>query len=63
MGQDVGGIAVHLAARVGSAAQPNEVLVTSTVKDLVAGSGIEFEDRGTPVLKDIPEPWRCFVVH
>jgi class 3 adenylate cyclase len=63
MGQDVGGIAVHLAARVGSAAQPDEVLVTSTVKDLVAGSGIEFEDRGTPVLKDIPEPWRCFVVH
>ena len=60
MGADVGGIAVHIAARIGAAAAPDEVLVSSTVKDLVAGSGVTFEDRGTPVLKDIGHPWQCF---
>lgn len=62
MGEDVGGIAVHLAARVMGEAAPGEVLVSSTVKDLVAGSGIEFEDRGTPDLKGVPGEWRLFAV-
>jgi pimeloyl-ACP methyl ester carboxylesterase len=57
---DVGGIAVHIAARVGALAAPGEVLVTSTVKDLVAGSGIPFQDRGTQSLKGIPDEWRLF---
>lgn len=60
MGFDVGGIAVHIAARVGAAAEPDEILVSSTVKDLVAGSGLKFEDRGTPVLKDIEQHLQCF---
>jgi class 3 adenylate cyclase/dienelactone hydrolase len=60
MDEDVGGIAVHIAARVGSLAAGGEVLVTSTVKDLVAGSGIQFEDRGTKQLKGIPDEWRLF---
>ena len=58
MGDDVGGIAVHIAARVGALASPGEVLVSSTVKDLVAGSGIQFADRGTHQLKGIPDEWR-----
>ena len=58
----VTGIAVHTGARVASQAQPGEVLVSSTVKDLVAGSGIEFEDRGTAELKGIPGNWRLFAV-
>jgi class 3 adenylate cyclase len=53
-GEDVGGIAVHIAARVESHAEPGEVLVSRTVTDLVAGSGIEFVDRGTHVLKGVP---------
>jgi class 3 adenylate cyclase len=56
------GIAVHTGARVASYAQPGEVLVSSTVKDLVAGSGIQFEDRGPHVLKGIPGEWRLFAV-
>lgn len=60
MGDDVGGIAVHIAARVGSSATPGEVLASSTVKDLVAGSGIRFEDRGAKRLKGIPDEWRLF---
>jgi class 3 adenylate cyclase len=60
MEEDVGGIAVHIAARVGALAAPGEVLVTSTVKDLVAGSGIEFADRGAKELKGIPDEWRLF---
>jgi class 3 adenylate cyclase len=60
MGDDVGGIAVHIAARVGALASAGEVLVSSTVKDLVAGSGITFEDRGTKELKGIPDEWRLF---
>lgn len=60
MGEDVGGIAVHIAARVGALAAPGEVLVSSTVKDLVAGSGIRFEDRGAKQLKGISDEWRLF---
>ena len=60
IGDDVGGIAVHIASRVGALAGPREVLVSSTVKDLVAGSGIAFEDRGTHSLKGIPDEWRLF---
>jgi len=61
-GDDISGIAVHIAARVGALAGPGEVLVTSTVKDLVAGAGINFEDRGLHVLKGIPEEWRLLAV-
>lgn len=62
MGDNVGGIAVHIGARVSALAGPNEVLVSGTVKDLVAGSGIEFEDRGMHVLKGVPGEWRLFTV-
>lgn len=60
IGEDVGGIAVHIAARVGALAGAGEVLVSSTVKDLVAGSGIRFEDRGARQLKGIEDDWRLF---
>jgi len=56
------GIAVHTGARIASLAGPGEVLVSSTVRDLVAGSGIEFADRGEHELKGIPQPWRVFEV-
>jgi class 3 adenylate cyclase len=59
---DIGGIAVHIGARVSSLAGPREVLVSSTVKDLVAGSGIEFEDRGLHDLKGVPDRWQLFAV-
>ncbi len=59
---DVAGIAVHIAARVGAMAQAGEVLVSGTVKDLVAGSGIAFEERGEHELKGIPDTWRLFAV-
>ncbi|HEU4760332.1 MAG TPA: adenylate/guanylate cyclase domain-containing protein [Dehalococcoidia bacterium] len=62
MGDDVGGIAVHIGARVAAVAGPGEVLVSSTVKDLVAGSGIQFQDRGLHALKGMPEEWRLFLV-
>ena len=58
----VGGIAVHIGARVAKEAGPGEVLVSSTVKDLVAGSGIEFRDRGTAELKGVPGEWRLYAV-
>ena len=58
----VGGIAVHIGARVAGAAQPNEVLVSSTVKDLVAGSGLEFDERGTAALKGVPGDWRLYAL-
>jgi class 3 adenylate cyclase len=58
----VGGIAVHIGARVASEAAPGEVLVSSTVKDLVAGVGIEFSDRGAFELKGVPGEWRLFAV-
>jgi class 3 adenylate cyclase/pimeloyl-ACP methyl ester carboxylesterase len=62
LGDDVGGIAVHIGARVISLAGPGEVLVSSTVKDLVAGAGIDFEDRGVQALKGVPGEWRLFSV-
>jgi class 3 adenylate cyclase/pimeloyl-ACP methyl ester carboxylesterase len=58
----VGGIAVHIGARVGALAAPSEVLVSQTVKDLVAGSGLEFEDKGVHELKGIPDRWRLYRV-
>lgn len=60
--KDIGGIAVHIAARVSAAATGGEVLVSSTAKDLVAGSGINFVDRGAQTLKGIPDEWRLFAV-
>jgi class 3 adenylate cyclase len=60
IGDDVGGIAVHIGARVAALASASEVLVSSTVKDLVAGSGLHFNDRGTQSLKGIPGEWRIF---
>jgi pimeloyl-ACP methyl ester carboxylesterase len=62
VGEDVGGIAVHIGARVSALASPGEVLVSSTVKDLVAGSGIEFADRGMQALKGVPDEWRLYAV-
>lgn len=56
----VGGIAVHIGARVASEAGAGEVVVSSTVKDLVAGSGIRFEDRGLRTLKGVPGDWHLF---
>jgi class 3 adenylate cyclase len=61
-GDDIGGLAVHIAQRVCGLAQPSEILVSSTVRDLVAGSGIEFEARGEHPLKGVPDPWRLFAV-
>ena len=58
----VGGIAVHIGARVAAEAQPGEVLVSSTVKDLVAGSGIAFRERGVAELKGVPGEWKLFAV-
>jgi class 3 adenylate cyclase len=62
MGDDVGGMAVHIGARVGAKAAPGEVLVSGTVKDLVVGSGFEFADRGAHELKGVPGEWRLFAV-
>jgi class 3 adenylate cyclase len=62
MGGKVGGIAVHIGARVAKEAGPGEVLVSSTVKDLVAGSGIAFRERGTAKLKGVPGEWHLFGV-
>ena len=61
-GDDIGGIAVHIGQRVSALAGPTEVLVSSTVKDLVAGSGIRFADRGSHALKGVPDEWRVFAV-
>lgn len=62
-GEDVGGIAVHLAARVMAEAGPGEILVSSTVRDLVAGSGITFVDRGMYSLKGLEGDWQLYAVH
>jgi pimeloyl-ACP methyl ester carboxylesterase len=62
IGDKVAGVAVHTGARVAASARPGEVLVSSTVKDLVAGSGIEFEDRGVHELKGVPGQWRLYAV-
>jgi class 3 adenylate cyclase len=61
-GSGIAGIAVHMGARVAASAGSGEVLVSSTVKDLVAGSGIEFEDRGVHELKGVPGEWRLYAV-
>jgi class 3 adenylate cyclase len=61
-GDDIGGVAVHIGARVSALAQPSEILVSNTVKDLVAGSGIEFDDRGEHDLKGVPDRWRLHAV-
>ena len=62
IGDDVAGIAVNIGARVGSAAAGGEVLVSRTVTDLVAGSGIEFADRGVHTLKGLPGDWQLYSV-
>ncbi|MBX7432002.1 adenylate/guanylate cyclase domain-containing protein [Mycobacterium sp. Y57] len=61
-GDDIGGIGVHIGARVSALAAPNEVLVSSTLRDLVIGSGLEFEERGSHELKGVPGEWRLFAV-
>jgi class 3 adenylate cyclase len=58
--EDIGGIAVHIAARVAELADAGEVLVSNTVRDLIAGSGLRFHDRGSHALKGLPEPLRLF---
>ena len=60
VGDDIAGIAVHIAARIMALADPGEVLVSSTVKDLVVGSDLRFTDRGTRALKGVPDQWRLF---
>ena len=61
-GDDIGGIAVHIGARVSSLAGPSDVLVSSTLRDLVIGSGLQFDDRGTHQLKGVPGEWHLFAV-
>ena len=61
-GEDIGGIGVHIGARVSALAGPNDVLVSSTLRDLVIGSGLEFEERGAHELKGVPGEWRLFAV-
>jgi class 3 adenylate cyclase len=61
-GSNLGGLAVHIAARVGVLSAPGEVLASGTVKDLVVGSGVEFSDRGEHELKGVPGPWKLFAV-
>jgi len=61
-GEDIGGIGVHIGARVSAVAGANDVLVSSTLRDLVIGSGLEFEDRGAHELKGVPGEWRLFAV-
>jgi class 3 adenylate cyclase len=62
LGEKIGGLAVHIGARVAGQAQPGEVLVSGTVRDLVAGSGIRFADRGRRTLKGVPGEWRLYSV-
>ena len=61
-GDDIGGIAVHIGARVSALAGPNEVLASSTLRDLVIGSGLEFDERGVHELKGVPGEWHLFSV-
>jgi class 3 adenylate cyclase len=61
-GDDIGGLAVHIASRVSAMAGPGEVLVTGTVRDLVVGSGIVFDDRGRHNLKGLPDEWQVLAV-
>jgi class 3 adenylate cyclase len=60
IGAKIGGIAVHIGARVAALAQPGEVLVSTTVRDLVAGSGLQFEERGAHTLKGVPGTWPLY---
>ena len=62
MGDKISGIAVHIGARVVGQAGPGEILVSSTVKDLVAGSSLRFVDHGVHALKGVPGEWRLFAV-
>jgi class 3 adenylate cyclase len=62
VGDDVAGIAVHIGARVMASAKPGEVMASSTVKDLVVGSGLRFEDRGTHSLRGVPDEWRLYAL-
>ncbi len=62
IGNDIAGVAIHIAARVMSKASANEVWVSSTVKDLIAGAGIDFQDRGTHALKGVPGEWHLYQV-
>ena len=59
-GSDIGGIAVHIAARIAAAAEPREILVSHTVKDLVAGADVDFHQRGPHQLKGVPDSWELF---
>jgi class 3 adenylate cyclase len=59
---DVAGLAVHIAARISALAGPSEVLVSRTVKDLVAGTGIDMTSRGTHTLKGVPDEWEIYEV-
>jgi len=61
-GDKVVGIAVHIGARVAAAANPDEVVVSSTVRDLVAGSGLKFSDRGMHDFKGVPDQWHLYAV-
>jgi len=61
-GSDVGGMAVNIGSRVAEQGSSGDVVVSSTVRDLVAGSGIGFIDRGEQTLKGVPDRWRLFVV-
>jgi len=62
IGDDIGGIAVHIAARIMSKAMPGEVLSSNTIRDLVVGSGIQFEKKGLFSLKGIPGEWEIYAV-
>jgi class 3 adenylate cyclase len=62
MGSEIGGIVVHIGARIAALAAPGEVLVSSTVKDLVAGSELRFRDQGIKPLKGVPGEWRLYTV-
>jgi class 3 adenylate cyclase len=61
-GNDLAGISVHIAARVAGLAEGGELLVSGTVRDLLVGSGIDFEARGEQVLKGVPDSWRLYAV-
>ena len=62
IGEDLGGLAVHIGARVGALARPGEIIVSSTVKELVVGSGMQFSDRGDHELKGVPGTWRLYAL-
>jgi class 3 adenylate cyclase len=60
LGDDIAGIAVHIAARVMASAAPGEIVVSRTIKDLLTGSGLQFEDRGLHTLRGVPDQWQLF---